>query len=461
VTIISVAMSIVVIAAALLAVYRAHRSSAFGLGAILAVFVIEIVVEGIPPVNVGVNIFAQDVVAVVLVAASVLRILANTRNISGLASIFWLMFGVLIAFSLLRGFGPYGTNAVVESRPHWYYWSAALYFMTFRPTSANLRRLCLVWILVGGVLGLLVLFRWVSDALGLSDYSAVGAGIPLRVVNAQTACFIAFSAISALYLYIKRPKNWLILLSVGLFFIVVVLQHRSAWTATMAGLSVLLLLERKHLSGMTSLGAGAILVVSGLIAVTLFSTQWGGSAVQGISNSFSSATDLSGGTGYDRLVIWQTMTTRWAESGISTWLFGFPYGIDYVLYILDPRGHLLDVTFSAHNFYVQLLYNTGAAGIAFASGAWVTTVGKLFVRVRQLGTRYQGQGYDSLLLVLVAASLVFFLTYQGSDFHGIILGTAIATTKPSVKRAFFRTVRLAGTRLGQWHRKENLPTISG
>lgn len=403
-----------------LIVITLQTSLFLGLGSVVALYLIDTAFGGLPPIELGVNLFAADVVFSMLSVAGVVRFVTK-RN--GFPSLIWVVFGFSVFISLIVGAYQFGTTAFVDAREHFYFWSCVFYLMSFTASTHDLERLFRGTVLSAGLLCLIVLFRWVSDAIGIGDYTIYGAGVAYRVAPATAAYFIGMAVLVTL---VSRPVRFSGLVALIFLGVIVILQHRSVWLAIGVALLALPLMSaydaKRTLSYYGVIGILAIIIAT---ALTEFSS--GESIVESILKSFASGTNLEEGTTYDRIELWKSLLSHWWNGGFATWMLGIPYGTDYETYVRIEGGfRLLD--FSAHNFYVQTIYNNGAVGLA----AWcVVYVMAVEFTWRNRGNRASGR-VSSTLFVLLVSGLVFFVGYQANYLHGIALGLAIGMMRNKV-----------------------------
>ena len=190
----------------------------------------------------GIFVYPEDVIfsAFAIVGAVKLLNLGTNYLLRAPYSI-WLMFGLLILFSFLRGFAQFGPEAAgVEFRKFFYLFAGGLYFSSFIPTAYRLNRLGKWWLGIALLLVILALIRW-AIYLGL-PLSIIPARETMRVLNAAETLFLAQVLFICVYLWLARDisvnlKRFAFLL----LPVVILLQHRTVWIVLIVALVAVLL----------------------------------------------------------------------------------------------------------------------------------------------------------------------------------------------------------------------------
>jgi O-antigen ligase len=84
------------------------------------------------------------------------------------------------------------------------------------------------------------------------------------------------------------------------------------------------------------------------------------------------------------------------------------------------RGELIRVGFSAHNYYVQTLFNLGLVGLL----ANVALYGSILIALIR-GLKHPSLGEQSAaMLILIVSQLAYYFPYGVNTFQGLVLGVA-------------------------------------
>ncbi len=400
---------------------RLTTKLSFGVAIVLGLFLLETWLVSLPAIHIGLNIFPQDLVFVGLAAVGGVRMLAGTNPRP--AAFAWFLFGVMLVVSFMLGVFKYRTEAGVDLRPTFYFWSTALYIGSFRIGIAEANRVMKFTLVAGIAVLLIVAYRWISDALHLGAvvFNQIGAGKPLRVVTAGQAYFLAAITImlawSAATGRVSKKASWLF---IPFALAVLLLQHRSVWVATIVGLGVLYIGEprlRGRFVRMSVLGSlvGAIL----LIPLTIFGVM--DPIYTALDESVAETMLSHGSTLTWRMQSNQELFSQWLNGGLREYLIGKPFGSGYERFLSD-LGHVTN--YSPHNFYIQMLLRVGALGVTVVLVAYLYAARRLWVaRVQDAASGFAG--YLPLAAVLVS-SLVFFYPYGAHFIQGMFLGLALA-----------------------------------
>jgi len=404
-------------------VLRFGRSWKFGLASIVAFFVIDTTWGGIPSFSAGLNIYIQDLLFSLFLVAALVRVLENPKSISKLSTLVWILFGSLAFISFARGTAQYGLSAGVSFRSTFYFWCCGLYFMTFQLGPRDLEGWRAYWIYGSLAICVVALIRWISDAIGLSDFTVYGAYVPFRVLNSQAAQFVSIGLIFALTMQDKTSPKFRTVTLLIFAAVVLTLQHRSVWISTVVALGMLL-----FMSGQIARAALLKYAITALLALILLGAvlQLTGEndLFEALEKSYTTGTNLNVGTTFDRLNTWSILLDRWWSGDFLVKIFGLPFGTGtsrIVDNLITAQKVIKD--FSAHNFYVQTLYDLGISGAltcfsVFAAGgiaAW---------NYRKL---VPGQTISLTLLTVMVSNLAYFVAYQGNYLHGALLGLTIAS----------------------------------
>ncbi len=135
-------------------------------GYLLLAFLFEIFMHKQPYVQVGLQIYLNDVISMLVLMCIGIGFLSRPWPIKEGAFLVWLIFGGVIIMSFVIGLGQFGKNAGTEVRENFYYWVAGLYCLTADLDEAEIRRLARWAVLTAyGLIGIAV-YRWIGMAVG-------------------------------------------------------------------------------------------------------------------------------------------------------------------------------------------------------------------------------------------------------------------------------------------------------
>ncbi len=404
-----------------------------GVALICGMFAIEALYMEVGGLQFGIAIYVTDFVLVFVAAVAALRWLAATdapRRHWG-----WVVFTLVFFVSLGLGLGAYGTAAGVQARPYFYFLVAASYAITFDIDAKRLRLLLNVLVVIAVLLMGITAYRWTVYYLPITEllpptgaYNNDGSIRVIRsyeaLVLAQVLCLVMFLSRAARGLALARALGPLLL------GVVIVLQHRSAWIAAIAGAMAAILIARSQ----KGRSIGRIALVVGIVVVTalpLALSDRFSTVNQQVGASAASAID-GRGTASERAESWSEIIGQWATGGPRSIVIGQSYGTDPARYVHDQTfGGVRKITYTAHNFYVQTLFNTGLVGLLsflFAAGY----VLRGLYRICAEGTA--GVEADALL-VLVIMQLAYYVPYGVDYLQSLIFGTALAYVATHQRRS--------------------------
>ena len=409
-------------------IYAAYSFSVKPVGTVIFILLVSIVDAWfvvLPTVKIGLNIYLHDVVFILIFISAMIRIcfMGQFRYISPL----WAAYGFLLFYSLFVGINLNGTAAGVDFRNLFYYWTGALYFMSFAYSKALLDKILKYWLLICSILLLIVYFRFVAEYLHL-PISAIwikadSGDIRFRVITSGQAYLLGASIIMLFSRYLIlgdiKPSK----IAIALFIIAIIaLQHRSVWAATLFAI-----LSATLLPGIKSSKLISNLLVIGLLGfILLIPILYYGYAdkILGmIGKSAERATDLSTGTFGGRVNGWQHIIVYWLQSPFLNQLMGDPFGGTYAGMGAFP-----------HNFTFQNLLRVGTLGTFIFYSFYLLILGRLYINIRN---NKEDKFYSLLFFMLIISQMVYYIPYGTNPEHGIILGIAASlagrrfTNKPN------------------------------
>lgn len=329
----------------------------------------------------------------------------------------WWIFGGAQFLMFVWGLASHGTGAGVDYRAHFSAWVGAAYLATFVQDEDFIKKLlAFVQLIAWGVM-VVAVYRWVGSAvdaeLATDIDRFITTGVAYRVLWVTPTFMISVAMLAALFYAAsdqRRSGYWPLVLIFGAF--VLVLQHRTVWATTLAGLGTLgLLLSRAR----TGSGLQMVALCLGLgVLVAIMST-----GLQGVSGSIQEQAERAvstGGTFYGgRVMSWLPLLQEWVGSGSpTTYLLGKPFGSGYERYTTEYAREA--VTYQPHNYYVQLLYRGGLIGLV----AFLWTLAQAFRSLRQ--ELAAGAVFAPLLLALLTCLALYYVPYGVSYDHTIFLG---------------------------------------
>lgn len=419
----------------------ASRFSNLGAGLILAIFLWEAFVLVLPMTRFGrVNAYPQDLVFIVLAVAGIARFL--TRKKFAGVHLAWFLFGLSMLASFTRGAASYGFQAAgVELREFFYFFAAALYFMSFPINSNHLKRLTQMWLYVAAVLILLALFRWATGGYGLdaaqqlTDTEHGG----MRVLNAQQALFLAQAFLISLFLRLvpESSRLWRNFAAV-LLPVLVLLQHRTVWVVTI----VSTLLAALNGGKIRSRVVGMVMVAA--MAGTMLGLALFGGSTDKVEGALGASTiepiSIQQSTFAWRVEGWKELIAESKKFGFSEFMFGKPFGAGYSRKVWGS-----EVNYTPHNFYIQVFLRLGILGLIALIYIYAVLIRWLIQPNNQeFGKYFSGR----LTYILLITQLMFFITYSPHYEQGILLGLASAVA--ICRRAEVNNIQAGVT---QWARQ--------
>ena len=378
-----------------------------GVVALLAVFVADAIAVGLPGFRVGVLVYPQDILFVLLLVAGVARL---TRGVSVLQVVL-LLYGALIMRSFIAGAQTFGMQAAgVDARPFFYFIAGAFYFSTFSIGLWSQRSVSR-WLAVAAsaMVGLGV-FRWVATALGLpivSQWKSITTS-PMRVLHAGHALFLSQCALIVFVVHLERKGRGR-LLSAPLFAAVLLLQHRTIWVEMLVIAALGLFAAGRLRKRLVSQAAGIGL------AAAMFTLAMFGSRIDSVGASLSESASNQDSFVW-RLTGWKLLLDGLLRSDLTTKLLGAPFGAGY-----ERTVRMVRVVANPHNFYLQTTLRLGVVGLI----ALVTIYALLLYHCGR--TRAGGDNWlrPGLVQLVVLTQLLYFVTYPPGFEQALLLGLAL------------------------------------
>ena len=379
-------------------------------------------------VKIGILVYPADAASMLLLLALAYRtVVLGKANCIPLA---WWLLGAIQVALFVWGLALYGTAAGVGYRTHFYVWIGAAYLATFDYGDRKWRTFIRLIEFLAAILAVIVIYRWVRgsfDPLYQAQLDElVTTGIRLRVIGSGAALMIGIAFLASVHAIVTDRANgirWLSSLVFGL--LVVLLQHRSVWVASISGLLVMAVLEaRRHRAAAMRF----MLLAFAITAVVSFGTLASRSTTTSVESQAESAFG-SGGTfmGF-RVPGWLALSKEWVSSGSPiTYLIGKPYGSGFKRYIYGFRSKPVEV--APHDQYIHLLFRGGLIGLACF--LWVIGVAMRHLWISQKLDR--SDAYSTLIFSIIVALLLYFIPY-GIGYEQIaVIALILLAARPQAR----------------------------
>lgn len=397
------------------------KRAELGAALVLVVTVLRaILVEGMPSLTlpIGPKVEMTDVVFTLLLTAAIARLLRLPRFTT--LQRWLLLLGIMLLASLIRGAMEFGIEgSVSEFRLYMYFAGGALYFATFPPSTSLNDRIGRIWLATSVAMMVLVCLRWLANFAGINlgvPAEQYGADAAIRVIDGPYTFFLAHAFMLTVPAWLMRddrargPRR----LGALLLLFVVLLNRRTVWLAVLAGTAVLMLRNRR-------LGRRALVMVAGAAVITagvLFALSGLGNQGEPLAQSARST-----GTLEWRLKGWSRLIASWSEEP-GHLLVGQPFGSGFA----RRTGGALVVS-HPHNFYIETLLRTGAAGFV-ALAALTAGLLRALWRTPPGGGGLLAPGVFPALLTM---QLVWFITWVPGWEQGIVTGLALSLAAARVR----------------------------
>lgn len=369
----------------------------------------------------GVTVYIADVLFALITAAAAARHLRLGRFTAPSRAL--LLLGCVGLLSLARGVLEVGLEpAVNDFRAFLGFIGTALYFSTINDAT-TLRRIVRIYVVAAvGLVGV-VFVRWAALLTGV-DLGPLGAeyDAAIRVLSGSETFFLS----QAVFLFLPALiRGGLVerALGCGLLLTVVALNRRTVWLALVIGAVVIGLrnpvVRRRMTDAVVAVAVLVALVLSVLLLMgPLVGSSTGPTAVQqGDGPVAQSVTDT--GTLQWRITGWQALVAGDEDDTAIDWLFGRPMGSGYERTI---AGQLVDV--QPHNFYLQILLRLGIVGLVVLLALYVLVMRRLLRMAPTRDHKAVGLATSQVLLVILAAQVVWLITWSTGPEQSMILGLA-------------------------------------
>jgi hypothetical protein len=401
------------------------RRATYGAAMVLLLFVTDAAIVQLPGVELGLWIYPQDVLSILLALVGVLRFLNCGRLGAQRLAVVALV--LMFLTSLGRGFVTFGAKlAGNECRSDTYFLAGLLYFASFTYDQKTVAKIVRQWMLAASALVLVALFRWTATLLGLSIvsmWSDIVVGFPFRVLNSRDAFFLLTAALLSFHIRVSgQGTRWQRCMVYAALPIAILLQHRTVWICACVAVFLLACRPgriRKRLFAI----APAVVLAGVLVAPLLVSSRdpWVETYKDAAYNS---------GTLEWRIEGWQQVVSNHLSAGPVALIIGQPYGTGFLRFI-----DRLAEDSSPHNNYVQLSLRTGLIGLFCLLALYLTSLR----RITQLSSRLQVPLYPdaSFWRILLIINLVYFLTYSPAPDQALLMGVLVGLLRPANRKMAF------------------------
>lgn len=366
-------------------------------------------------INVGIFVYFDDVACAIVLGTALLVLLRYTsRSLVDLLPCAGLLALVLVSFS--RGVSIYGLKqAGNSSRDVFCFAAPAFAIMVLLPTLRLAHDRLARWVVYAGLcLSAIALLRWIGvlpTPVELSDNMRE----LVRTIPSDFAIVVGQACIAAIYLQlVERRGAWWWGAAGILGVITLALQHRSVWSATVAGVAWLALRNARRISPIRWFVMGvAIIGTLGGIAVAA-------PGVLGLADSIISVnvaeTQSNDNTWEWRVKGYQEATDRALGGETIDLLIGPPAG-----WAANSGGSFAST--HIHSRYVSMLAYYGITGCVCLL-LWFVF---LIKRIAQSGRRSCNgvpieAGGATLLEALLLSEIIYQIPYSGGILQCALLG---------------------------------------
>jgi len=413
------AAAIVLVAALIWLFMQSTGRKTIPVACLLLGLCLELILVKQPYLQLGLQIYPNDVISLFVLLSTLAGCFYRPVPIYHSAFLVWLALGGTIILSFILGLAEYGRYAGTEVRPFFYLWVAGLYCCMADFDETDLRRIgrwCLwtAYAIVG-----IALYLWAaveSGWIARTELFGDEGNVVFRPVGSHGVFFVATVALVQTMAWLRRTgtarSGWH---AAALLAFVLVLQHRSVWVATLVGLLLVMVLERRHLPRRFPLLLAFVLVMTLGVSIATWLGHLDDLGRQLVQSTVS-MTD-SGGTFAARIDGWIRLFDSWVEGSFRVLMFGFPFGKGYVRYY---NGQLIE--FTPHNFYLDLLLRVGVVGLMLFM---LATVMAIVFSWRSRAASEADYLIKRGLAVGLVASLVYYVAYHSYYVLGAATGIAL------------------------------------
>jgi len=310
----------------------------------------------------GVGVFISEIVMVIMGLILLREVVVRPWTTQGVCPNLLILYFVLGAIGLLRGFPDYGVRALRDSALCYYAvaYVVTMFLVRTEEEWKSLMSLCIVgWVLAGGVvvtnflagegayIELNDVVRYGAGSQAISMASAVGAGVMALVADID-----------------RRYRVILILLGTGGLVIGwFLIQHRSlVITMAITSLGVALAISKGKRTTFLISGALVTLVLGDVLLVATLGSRSDSLVAKTLARVGTTASPQDDANGEWRLEMWR----HGISYGMAHPLLGAGFGPAYLGGIESATDRI-----DPHNSYVGIMYRLGALGILCFLGMWI------------------------------------------------------------------------------------------
>lgn len=389
-------------------------------GLLLGGFCLEILLVRAPSIQLGLQIYPNDVITMFLLFATMIGFAYRPVPINERPFLLWLAFGLTIIVSFVSGLSEFGRYAGTEVRPFIYMWVAGLYCCVNDFSDDEIKRIARWCVWAAYALMAIAAYYFVGVELGLINRQAVFQepeyGV-FRPVAAHAVLVVASVGLVQTMAWLRGSGTRFAGLHAALFIaFTVIMQHRSVWVAAAVGLLAIFMLERRHLPRRFALLLGFTLALTLVTAVAGAAGYLDDLARRLLESTESMADDE--GTFAARVDGWVRLLESWLGATPRAWILGFPFGKGYTRMY---NGVIIE--FAPHNFFLDLMLRVGIVGLVLFL---VPTVMAVVHGLRAKTNSEFEYLYLRGLGVILFSAMVYFIAYPSFQIIGAATGFALA-----------------------------------
>ena len=369
---------------------------------------------GTSGVTLGINLYVDDAAVAILLLAGLLVLLRYHRGLPGDA-IPCAVLLALVALNFGRGVGAFGLKAAGNSARNLAEFTVpAAAVMLLQPVfQLDARRLArwLGW--AGYALSAIAILRW-AGVLSMPAQLETSFRDVVRALPADYAFMVGLALIAVVYLqFADRSTPWGWLTAAVFSVLTILLQHRSVWVATAAGVGWLSVRTARS-SVLFWLALAAVGAGAGSVAALAFPQIVEKVELLVAANVQEAQGEKS--TWAWRVQSYQEATDRLLTSGTTDMLIGPPAG-------WAANSNASFASTHIHSRYIDTLAFYGILGFAVLL-LWFGVIARRVLRpVRSAPGRHaRDHAGAPLLEALLLSEIVYLVPYFGGILQGTVLG---------------------------------------
>lgn len=397
------------------------------LAVIATVFLVDCLALGQGGITVGsLNLYPDDAADAALAVVAAAALLRNHSAVSGEAILCVVL--LLMAFlNFGRGVSPFGTKAAGNSARDLFTFTipAVAIGVQRRVTSVNPPRLARWLMYAGYIFCAIAVLRW-AGVLPMPAVDGDNLREVPRVLPADFAFVVTAAFIGSVYLQIGFPskiRGWIGTATFG--GVILLLQHRSVWAATAAGLLWLGIRTAKSsaLRWATLAAVVAMVITVAALATPVLRDKFTNLLVTNVEE-----TEGSGSTWAWRVKGYEEAVDRLLDSNPTDMVIGPPAG-----WAASSNGSFASI--HIHSRYVITLAFYGIFGFVVQL-FWFIGLAKRTSKISFPSSRERQRNTGSVFVqALLLADLAYLVAYFGSMPQGALLGLIlIVATQGSARK---------------------------